>query len=80
MWEHHRLKVMDDGLGFPAGDLEHVFDRFYRGNLTESFPGSGLGLAIVKELIERHGGTVSASNREPRGAVLEIDLPREAQG
>ena len=73
--EHHRLKVMDDGPGFPAGDLEHVFDRFYRGNLTESFPGSGLGLAIVKELIERHGGTVAASNREPRGAVLEIDLP-----
>ena len=70
------LRVQDDGPGFPASDLEMVFDRFYRGNLTESFPGSGLGLAIVKEIVERHEGSVSASNREPTGAALAVRLPK----
>ena len=71
-----RLTVEDDGPGFPEEDLELVFDRFYRGNLTESFPGSGLGLAIVKEIVERHDGRVWAANRSPQGAILTVELPR----
>ncbi|MEM8933211.1 MAG: HAMP domain-containing sensor histidine kinase [Acidobacteriota bacterium] len=73
--DRFRLEVVDDGPGFPPSDLDKVFDRFYRGNLTESFPGSGLGLAIVKEIVERQGGTVEAANRRPAGAVLAISLP-----
>ena len=70
-----RLEVRDDGPGFPPQDLEHVFDRFYRGEVTESFPGSGLGLAIVKEIVELQGGMVKAGNQKPTGAVLAVLMP-----
>ena len=71
----HRLQVLADGPGFPPRDLDRIFDRFYRGELPESFPGSGLGLAIVKELVELQGGRVSAANRRPTGAQLTVTLP-----
>jgi signal transduction histidine kinase len=70
-----RLAVSDDGPGFPAADLPHVFDRFYRADLARSTGGSGLGLAIVQEIIRRHGGTVRAENRSPSGARIVIELP-----
>jgi len=71
----HRLVVADDGPGFPAEDLQHVFDRFYRGSRAAITKGSGLGLAIVKEIVRQHGGAVSAANRGPRGAVVTVELP-----
>ena len=73
----HRLRVVDDGPGFPASDLSRLFDRFYKSDRDRSSPGSGLGLAIVKELVERHGGRVEAGNRDPlrgSGAVVTIEL------
>jgi two-component system sensor histidine kinase ResE len=70
-----RLTVSDDGPGFPAADLPHVFDRFYRADLARSTGGSGLGLAIVQEIIRHHGGTVLAENRAPSGARIVVDLP-----
>jgi signal transduction histidine kinase len=74
------LEVADSGPGFPAEDLPHVFDRFYRSDATSSLPGSGLGLAIVQEIVQRHGGRVEADNRLDLvgggGAVLRVVLPR----
>ena len=74
------LTVSDDGPGVPDADLPRIFERFYRADKARSRGerdpgGTGLGLAIVKHLIELHGGTVSAVNRRPRGAVFTIDLP-----
>ena len=74
------LTVGDDGPGIPDADLPRIFERFYRVDKARSRGerdpgGTGLGLAIVKHLIELHGGTVSAVNRRPRGAVFTIDLP-----
>jgi signal transduction histidine kinase len=66
--------VLDDGPGFPAADLPHVFDRFYRADQARSTGGSGLGLAIVKEIVSRHGGSVTAANRPEGGAALAIEL------
>jgi signal transduction histidine kinase len=71
----YRLTVSDDGPGFPQEELEHVFDRFFRGRRAGGTDGSGLGLAIVKEIVASHGGQVRAHNREPSGAVIEVDLP-----
>jgi len=70
-----RLRVSDDGPGFPSEDLPRVFHRFYRGRAASSKPGTGLGLAIVREIIARHGGQVRADNRPGGGAILEINLP-----
>ena len=75
-----RLEVSDDGPGMPPGDRERVFERFYR--VEGARPaggedrGSGLGLAIVREIVERHGGTVRADARIPRGLSIVVELPR----
>ncbi len=70
-----RLFVCDDGPGFPAADLPHVFDRFYRADPSRSSVGTGLGLAIVREIVRMHGGTVRAENRSEGGARLVVELP-----
>lgn len=75
----YRLRVADDGPGLSADELPHVFERFYRapaarGN-TAAGAGSGLGLAIVREIVERHGGTVSARLADPHGLAILVELP-----
>ena len=69
------IEVRDQGPGFPPGDLDLVFDRFYRAVDMRSRPGSGLGLAIVREIAESHGGSVYARNRPGGGAVVGMSLP-----
>jgi two-component system sensor histidine kinase MprB len=72
----HELSVRDHGPGIAATDLPHVFDRFYRGAEARGRPGSGLGLAIVRQVVEQHGGTVSASAAAGGGTVMRVHLPR----
>jgi PAS domain S-box-containing protein len=74
------LSVTDDGPGIDAAFLPYVFDRFRQADSssTRRHRGLGLGLAIVRHLVELHGGTVEARNREDRtGAVLTVRLPRK---
>jgi signal transduction histidine kinase len=71
------IEVADTGPGIKPADLPRIFDRFYRapGTKRSDGGGSGLGLAITKRLVELHGGTLSARNRDEGGAVFRIDLP-----
>jgi signal transduction histidine kinase len=69
------LAVSDDGPGFPAGALERVFERTFRGDPARSGPGSGLGLSIVREQARAHGGDAIAENLAPRGARVSVVLP-----
>jgi signal transduction histidine kinase len=71
------VAVSDDGPGIPADQLDHVFDRFTRGEagLTQRVGGTGLGLAIVKSLIELHGGAIGVTSKEGEGATFRIVLP-----
>jgi two-component system sensor histidine kinase KdpD len=71
------LQVIDEGDGIPPGELESVFDKFYRAQKGDHVrPGTGLGLAISRGFVEAMHGTISASNRtDGRGAVLTIRLP-----
>ena len=69
--------VADTGVGFSAGEGEHLFGRFYRADTPEvrRERGSGLGLAIAQRLIELHGGAISASSGGPgRGSTFEVRL------
>ncbi len=71
------VAVSDDGPGIPADQLDHVFDRFTRGEagLTQRVGGTGLGLAIAKSLIELHGGAIGVTSKEGEGATFRIVLP-----
>ena len=71
------LIVEDNGIGIPDGELDRIFDRFYRVDKARSREagGTGLGLAIVRETVEKFGGTVEASNRGQGGARFTVRFP-----
>ena len=70
------LEVDDEGPGIPEGDLERVFERFYRGDRRDGDSGgAGLGLAIARWIVELHGGTIRAERREPHGSHMVFTLP-----
>jgi two-component system, OmpR family, sensor histidine kinase KdpD len=71
------LRVLDEGSGIPASDLEHIFDKFYRAQKTDQVrAGTGLGLAISRGFVEAMHGTIVAANRADRtGAMFTISLP-----
>lgn len=72
------LKVEDEGIGIPATELPHIFERFYQidGTTSRKYGGLGLGLAIVKEVVAAHQGRVWAESQgEGQGTALTIALP-----
>ena len=70
------VTVADEGPGLSDEAITHVFEPYWRGDQGVDRPGAGLGLTFVRLVAERHGGTVRAQRREPRGAVFELRLPR----
>lgn len=79
------LTVEDNGIGIPARDLQHIFERFYRADAsrTRASGGSGLGLAIVHDFVTAMGGTITAESTEGRGSrfcvLLRIAAPASLQ-
>ena len=85
------VTVSDTGAGIPTEHLPHVFDRFYKvdparspsggrppaESTGDSAAGSGLGLSIVKAIVERHGGSITASSAAGEGTVFTIKFPAE---
>lgn len=75
-----RLAVIDNGNGIPREALPHLFDRFYRADLSRDrrTGGSGLGLAIARQLVEAHGGRIWAESppaNQPQGSAFILELP-----
>jgi len=71
------IVVSDDGIGIPATDLPHVFERFHRGsNATGRVNGLGLGLTSVLRAVEAHRGAIEVSSAEGVGTAFCIRLPR----
>lgn len=72
-----KIEVADEGPGIPAEDLEHVFERFWRADSSESqsVGGTGLGLSIARSLVELHGGTIGARSEEGEGTTISFTIP-----
>jgi two-component system, OmpR family, sensor histidine kinase MprB len=77
---HGEVTVRDHGNGIPPEELDHVFDRFYRGAGSRHEPGSGLGLAIVRQVAESHGGEATVAAAEGGGTVFTLRLPLNGPG
>lgn len=69
--------VEDRGLGIPQESLPFLFDRFYRApNVkAQNLSGIGIGLFVVREIVQFHGGTVSAENADSQGSIFTVRLP-----
>jgi two-component system, OmpR family, sensor histidine kinase BaeS len=69
------LEVADTGIGIPADELPHVFDRFWRGQAAAQTSGSGIGLAVAAQLARAHGGTLTAASQPGEGTRLTLTIP-----
>jgi signal transduction histidine kinase len=76
------VAVIDDGPGIPSDQLEHIFERFTRGDagMTQRVGGTGLGLAISKSLVELHGGAMAAESTVGEGSTFRFLLPAATIG
>ena len=75
--ERYLVSVEDDGIGIPAGELSHVFERFRQvdGSPTRQHAGMGIGLALARSLVELHGGTIWADSIVGKGSRFTFTLP-----
>ncbi|MDO5530711.1 HAMP domain-containing sensor histidine kinase [Sutterella sp.] len=74
-----RLRVRDEGPGIPPGEIDRLFDPFFRGEGEMTGTGFGLGLTIAKNAVTTHSGSIRARNLEPHGVEVIIDLPLELE-
>jgi K+-sensing histidine kinase KdpD len=77
------VRVVDHGVGIPAGEEERIFDRFHRADtrLSRTTAGVGLGLFITRSIVEGHGGRIWAESPGPgRGSVFTLSLPVDEDG
>jgi signal transduction histidine kinase len=72
---HAVLRVTDTGAGIAAGDLPRIFDRFFRGQQAAQISGSGIGLAVAAELVQAHGGRLTAASELGHGTQMTLSLP-----
>jgi signal transduction histidine kinase len=70
------VSVCDTGAGIAADALPHIFERFYRSDMSRTGEGAGLGLAIAKTLVEAQRGTISVDSVAGKGSTFTIRLPR----
>jgi len=72
---HCTITVTDNGIGFNEQYAEKIFKMFERLHGRTQYEGSGIGLAICKRIVERHGGTITATSTVGQGATFTVTLP-----
>ena len=73
-----QIDIIDTGIGIPADEIENIFDEFFRASNAKNSEkdGTGLGLSIVKQIVERHGGRITAESQEGKGTKFTVTLPK----
>lgn len=76
------ISVTDTGIGIPADEIGHVFERFrrVRSGAAQAIPGTGLGLTIVKQIVEMHGGKIWVESALGHGSSFHFTIPLAAEG
>lgn len=69
------LNIVDNGKGIPKDKLDHIFERFYRGDEQELVDGNGLGLSIVQKILDDHGFEYSIKSKVGKGTTFKIIVP-----
>jgi signal transduction histidine kinase len=69
------LEFRDNGIGFEPAQADRIFAPFARLHDRGSYKGTGIGLSIVRKIVERHGGSITASARPGEGATFTLELP-----
>ncbi len=72
-----RFSIKDNGSGMDEQTKEHIFDKFYQGDLSHSKTGNGLGLSITKRIVQLCGGTIDVDSEVNKGSEFIIVLPKE---
>ncbi|MDP4143600.1 MAG: HAMP domain-containing sensor histidine kinase, partial [Bacillota bacterium] len=72
------IEVKDNGSGIPEKDLPHIFERFYRSDLSRNTNtgGSGIGLTITKALVEAHNGKIKVKSTLGKGTAFIVEFPK----
>ena len=69
------LQIEDDGIGIEAEKLPHIFERFYRGDVSRSTPGNGLGLSLAQAIARSHKGNIEVKSVPRQGSTFTVTLP-----
>ena len=69
------IGVKDEGIGIPADEQKHLFERFFRAKNASNIQGTGLGLNIVQQYVHLLGGTINFVSEENVGSTFEITIP-----
>ena len=74
---HIAISVSDTGIGIPKDKIKNLFQKFYQidSSISRKYEGTGLGLSIAKQLVELHGGKISAKSEEGKGTTFTFTLP-----
>jgi signal transduction histidine kinase len=69
------VSVTDRGIGIPSGDLNRLFERYYRGGNVSGIVGTGVGLYLVKTAVDLHKGRIEVASEEGSGSRFVVRLP-----
>lgn len=73
------IEVSDEGIGIPTGEIERIFESFYRTKNSEEIAGTGLGLAIVKRAVDLHNGEIIVESEINKGTTFIVKIPKSVE-